>query len=160
AYHSVALCSDGTLVAWGFNRDGELGNNSATNSSIPVLVSASVVLAGKTVTAVAAGLFHSLALCSDGTLTAWGSNSNGKLGNNSTTDSNVPVLVSTNGLGPGERWILAATGPIALHSLALAAKSPPWPGSSTLAATSITGTSATLNGLVNASNNSTTVSFD
>jgi len=41
-----------------------------------------------------AAAFHSLASLPDGTVWAWGSNSNGQLGNGTNTDSNVPVQVS------------------------------------------------------------------
>ena len=43
-------------------------------------------LFGKTVVAVAAGDSHSLALCSDGTVAAWGYNTYGQLGDNATTN--------------------------------------------------------------------------
>ena len=105
-----------------------MGNNSLTVSQVPVAVTATGVLAGKTVIAVAAGEDHSLALCSDGTLAAWGQNGAGQLGNNSLTDSPVPVVVSTAPLAAGERFVAAASGPLANHSLALvaaAAASPP-----------------------------------
>ncbi len=94
---SLALCSDGTLAAWGANASGQLGNNTTTSSSVPVAVSRSGVLLGKLVTSITCGIYHSLALCSDGTLVAWGSNAFGELGNNSTTKSLVPVAVVTTG---------------------------------------------------------------
>ena len=40
---------------------------------------------GKTVVAIAAGDHHSLALCSDGTVAAWGANCLGQLGDNTMT---------------------------------------------------------------------------
>jgi alpha-tubulin suppressor-like RCC1 family protein len=116
-YHSIALCSDGTLAAWGANLSGQLGNGSTTSSSVPVLVDRSGVLKNKTVVAVAAGGVHSLVLCSDGTLAAWGLNSSGQLGNNSTTDRNVPVLVSRTGVLSGKTVIAVAAG--SNHSLAV-----------------------------------------
>jgi len=116
-YHSVAVCSDGTVAAWGYNVDGELGNNSTTNSSIPLLVTQSGVLAGKSVISVAAGSTHSLALCSDGTVAAWGANGTGQLGNNGTTSSSVPVLVDQSGVLAGKTVISIAAG--SYHSLAL-----------------------------------------
>ena len=116
--HSLALCSDGTLVAWGDNSDGELGNNSTTDSSVPVAVDTSGVLSGKTVVAIAAGGFHSLALCSDGTLVAWGDNGFGQLGNNLPgTSSSVPVAINTLGVLAGESVVAIAAG--GFHSLAL-----------------------------------------
>lgn len=54
--HSLAVASDGTVQAWGYNDDGQLN-----------------VPAGLTgVVAVAAGESHSLALKADGTVVAWG----------------------------------------------------------------------------------------
>ena len=96
--HSLALCSDGTLVAWGFNSNGQLGDGTTTQHNAPVAVNTNSgvsALYGKTVVAIAAGQFHSLALCSDGTLVAWGGNISGQLGDNTTIQRNVPVLVST-----------------------------------------------------------------
>ncbi|MDZ4289316.1 MAG: cadherin-like beta sandwich domain-containing protein, partial [Prosthecobacter sp.] len=116
-YHTLALCSDGTMVAWGSNRNGQLGNNSLTDSPVPVAVNTSGVLAGKTVVLVAAGVDHSLALCSDGTLAAWGMNSSGQLGNNSTDPSLVPVAVDRSDVLAGKTVVALAAG--AEHSLAL-----------------------------------------
>ena len=108
--HSLALCSDGTLAAWGNNTSGQLGNGGTTTSNVPVAVTMTGALAGKTVVAVAAGNYHSLALCSDGTLAAWGSNSYGQFGNGSTTSSNVPVAVNTSGVLAGRLVISISAG--------------------------------------------------
>lgn len=115
--HSLALCSDGTLAAWGDNHSGQLGNGNTADSSVPVTVTQSGVLAGKTVVAIAAGAGHSLALCSDGTLAAWGGNSSGQLGNNSKTGSSVPVAVYQSGAIAGKSVVaISASGN---HSLVL-----------------------------------------
>jgi len=108
--HDLALCSDGTVAAWGYNTDGQLGDNSTDNRSIPVPVTFAGAIAGKTVVAVAAGGYHSLALCSDGTVFAWGNNYAGQLGDNSTTDSSVPVEVSTNGILAGKTVVAVSAG--------------------------------------------------
>jgi alpha-tubulin suppressor-like RCC1 family protein len=96
--HDLALCSDGTVVAWGTNTSGQLGNNSQTASSTPVAVNVSPgvsALSGKIVRGISAGESHSLALCTDGTVVAWGNNVSGQLGDNTTTTRLVPVLAST-----------------------------------------------------------------
>src|SRR5947207_12458875 len=87
--HSLALCSDSTVTAWGYNDYGQLGNGNTNTTIVPVQVS---VLSG--ITAIAGGANHSLALKNDGTVWAWGWNLNGQLGNGTTTNSNVPVQVS------------------------------------------------------------------
>lgn len=119
ADHSLALCSDGTVVAWGLNANGQLGNNSTTQSVVPVEVTtASGALFGKTVIAVSAGAGHSLALCTDGTVAAWGLNANGQLGNNSTVQSLIPVAVTTgSGALFGKTVSMISAG--GSHSLAL-----------------------------------------
>ena len=108
--HAVALCSDGTLATWGLNSSGQLGNNSLVDSKVPVAVDRSGILAGKTVVAVTAGGNHSMALCSDGTLATWGANSEGTLGNNSTTPSSVPVAVVRTGVLSGKTITGIASG--------------------------------------------------
>ena len=87
--HSLALLSNGTVMAWGGNRNGQLGDGSTEKSNVPVAVSG---LSG--VTAVAAGGLHSLALLSNGTVMAWGRNYYGQLGDGTTANSDVPVAVS------------------------------------------------------------------
>jgi alpha-tubulin suppressor-like RCC1 family protein len=79
-----------TPWAWGYNLDGELGNGTNVGSATPLQVSG---LGG--VTAIAAGLSHSLAVKSDGTAWAWGFNAYGQLGNGTTTNSSTPVEVSS-----------------------------------------------------------------
>jgi alpha-tubulin suppressor-like RCC1 family protein len=110
--HNLALLPDQTVMAWGFNRNGQLGNgNVGTNSALPVAVRG---LTG--VAAVSAGGQHSLALLKTGHVMSWGSNSNAQLGTGSINppQSAVPVAV-TNLHGV---TALAAGG---FHSLALLA---------------------------------------
>jgi len=118
-YHSLALASDGTVYAWGDNAQGQLGdNNYPTDSDVPVAVDMSGVLSGKTITAVAAGMYHSLVLASDGTVYSWGLNSEGGLGDNSTVRRNAPVAVDTSGVLSGKTITAIAAG--MYHSIALA----------------------------------------
>jgi alpha-tubulin suppressor-like RCC1 family protein len=95
AYHSLALKSDGTVWAWGFNVDGELGNGTEAGSTTPVQV---VGPGGQgyltNVVAIAGADWHSLALKNDGTVWAWGYNEEGQLGINSSGDyRTTPVQV-------------------------------------------------------------------
>ena len=110
ANHSAALCSDGTVVCWGGNTNGELGNGSNTQTNVPVAVTTSGVLLGHTVVAIACGQNHTLALLADGAVAAWGANASKQLGNNSTMPSNVPVLVDASGLLNGKRVVRIAAG--------------------------------------------------
>ena len=112
--HSLAVKLDGTVWSWGYNSTGELGDNTITQSLTPVQVKdqyGTGFLAGYS--SVAAGGHHSYALKSDGTVWAWGLNFYGELGNNSTTNSPIPVQV--NGLAG---CVTVASG--AYHGMAIA----------------------------------------
>jgi alpha-tubulin suppressor-like RCC1 family protein len=91
ARYSLALLSDGTAMAWGEDRAGQLGDGSiARGKEMPVAVSG---LAGAT--AIAAGGEHSLALLGNGSVVAWGEDKDGELGNGTAGEpSDVPVAVS------------------------------------------------------------------
>jgi len=115
--HSLALSSTGQLYTWGLNEYGQLGDSTITNSSVPVAVSAGAIPAGATITQIAAGALHSLALSSTGQLYTWGLNVYGQLGDGTTTNSDVPVAVSAGAIPAGATITQIAAG--ALHSLAL-----------------------------------------
>ena len=107
------------MTAWGYNAYGQLGNGSADGSDVPVAVDQSGVLAGKTVVALAAGAFHNLVLCADGTIAAWGFNNHGQLGTGDTANAHVPVLVDPVGTLAGKQVVQVAAAKY--HSLALGA---------------------------------------
>lgn len=115
--HSVALCSDGTLASWGYNVQGQLGDNRTANSSVPVVVDTSGVLANKTVVAISSGSYHNLALCSDGTVAAWGFNNHGQLGDGTKTIARTPVLVRTDGALAGKQAVAVAAGAYQSYAL-------------------------------------------
>ena len=89
-YHTAATRSDGALFTWGYNNNGQLGQNiAATNVSSPVQVGTS------SWTAVVGGYYHTAAIRSDGALFTWGYNFYGQLGQNTTTNVSSPVQVGT-----------------------------------------------------------------
>jgi alpha-tubulin suppressor-like RCC1 family protein len=91
--YALALLADGTVMAWGSDGYGELGDGgTAWGDDVPAAVTG---LTG--VTAIAAGGHGSLALLNNGTVMAWGGNDFGQLGDGTLTQSDVPVAVS--GLG-------------------------------------------------------------
>ena len=90
--HDLALLSNGTVVAWGDDTYGQLGNGAASandDAETPVPVAS---LSG--VVAVAAGGEHSLALESDGTVEAWGDNEDGQLGDGTKTMASTSVRLT------------------------------------------------------------------
>ncbi|HNX69646.1 MAG TPA: FecR domain-containing protein, partial [Candidatus Omnitrophota bacterium] len=104
--HTLALLANGTVMSWGFNGDGQLGDGTSIERLLPVLVSG---LSG--VTAVAAGISHSLALLSNGTVKSWGRNNKGQLGNGTTNSRNIadtiPGLFNVTAIAAGETHSLA-----------------------------------------------------
>jgi len=88
-FHSCALLSTGAVKCWGYNGNGQLGDGSTTNSSIPVAVSG----LSSGVTAISTGYSHTCALLSTGAVKCWGDNLKGGIGDGSTTNSSIPVAV-------------------------------------------------------------------
>lgn len=120
--HSLAIAADGTVWAWGGEDNGTLGTGALDSSPVPVPVD-STPLGARTITNVAAGFFHSLAVASDGTVWAWGQNFDGQLGNGTFDESPAPVQVDATGWGA--RTITTVTA-CSQHSVALASDGTLW----------------------------------
>jgi uncharacterized repeat protein (TIGR02543 family) len=88
--YSLAIKTDGSLWAWGWNESGRLGVGSTTDKNTPVRI-------GKenNWSQIAAGWAHSFAIKTDGSLWAWGRNEAGILGDGSEEDKHTPVRVGT-----------------------------------------------------------------
>lgn len=103
--HALALLDDGTVVAWGRNGNGEIGDGS-TPDWPPALVAQPVRVltppAGLQVRAISASAGTSFALLSDGSFRAWGGNGGGALGLGSGTTASVlvPTAVNPAGIAP------------------------------------------------------------
>ena len=90
-FHSCALLSDGTVKCWGYNGEGRLGSgmaNADRPTPIPVLVS--LITNARSISA---GMYHTCAVLSDGTVECWGGNTNGQLGDDATANTSIPVRV-------------------------------------------------------------------
>ena len=75
--------------AWGLNSEGQLGDGTHTNRTVPVPVLSNIK-------AIAAGGFHSMALDAGGRVWVWGNNYVGQLGTSDTETSFSPVLMAGN----------------------------------------------------------------
>ena len=88
---TTALGTDGTVWAWGDNDDGQLGS---TPTGVFTVRPANTVGIGSGITQLSAGGAYVLALKSNGTVLAWGSNAFGQLGIGSTSSAAGPVQVA------------------------------------------------------------------
>jgi len=117
--HSLALLADGTVLAWGANGKGELGDGTTAARKTPVAVSGPNAAGSLTdIIAISAGTRYSLALKADGTVWSWGRNDNGQLGDGTTTDRHTPAKAKVT------RATAIAAG--ASHSLALKGDGTVW----------------------------------
>lgn len=92
--HTVAQLGDGTVLAWGWNAYGQLGDGARMDQPAPVTVQASAGVDLTGVIAVSAGFTHTVARLGDGTLRSWGNNLYVQLGSGSAeVDGPLPELV-------------------------------------------------------------------
>ena len=109
----LAIGGNGNLYAWGQNSHGQLGTGDTTERYFPVKID---FPAGVTKwIAVAAGMYHSLAIGDNGNLYTCGINSDGELGFGDTASRNALTLVPFPDGVTG--WKSVAAG--AYHSLAI-----------------------------------------
>lgn len=92
----VVLKTDGTVWTWGHNNYGQIGNGkieavSSPNPTQVLGVNGEGYL--ENIKQISAGAYSGYALTQDGKVLAWGRNTYGQLGNNSTKDSGTPVYV-------------------------------------------------------------------
>lgn len=91
-FHTCALSEDGLMYCWGWNANGQLGDGTTTDRSVPVQVKGA--LTGKTITDIG-GSNNATCAIADGKIYCWGINNNGLTGNGSTSGNTTnPTLVS------------------------------------------------------------------
>ncbi|MFN8489074.1 MAG: cohesin domain-containing protein [Caldilineaceae bacterium] len=108
--HTCALTTSGGVKCWGDNEHGQLGDGTNVDKLTPVDVNG--LTSGAL--AISAGKYHTCALITGGSVKCWGDNEYGQLGDGTSIDKNVPIVVS--GLTSG----IKALGVGAYHTCALA----------------------------------------
>jgi alpha-tubulin suppressor-like RCC1 family protein len=109
--HSCGLTSGGQAYCWGLNSSSQLGDSTTTNRTTPVAVQQP---GGLTFASLTTGSSDTCGLNGSGQAYCWGNNSNGQLGNGTTTATRVPTAVSQ---PVGVTFTLVSAG--AVHTCAL-----------------------------------------
>ncbi len=91
--HSCGVTTAGLALCWGSNSQGQLGDGSTLDKTVPTVVGAGVV-SPTAFNSVQAGGSHSCGLAPNGTAWCWGQNSHGQLGDATKTSRSAPTLVS------------------------------------------------------------------
>lgn len=102
--HTCALLTTGAVKCWGRGDDGQIGDGANGSFLTPTQVTG--LTSG--VTSISTGSRHTCARLSTGTVKCWGNNGDGQLGDGTTTNSNIPVVVS--GLEIGAKAVTAGAG--------------------------------------------------
>jgi alpha-tubulin suppressor-like RCC1 family protein len=111
---SFARNAAGTLHAWGYNSNGQLGFGDTTQRPTPTQLTTPTSVA-----AVATGDYHTIALLDDGSVMAWGNNSYGSVGDGTGVQRTSPVVV------PGLSSVVAV-GAGQYHSVAVTSAGEVW----------------------------------
>lgn len=104
--HTCAILDDGSVSCWGEGTYGQLGNGLQSNRTTPTLTSD--LGAGRSAVALSSGESHTCAILDNGSVSCWGLNNHGQLGNGGTVDRSAPT--PTESLGVGRTAIALSSG--------------------------------------------------
>ncbi|KAL0478072.1 ultraviolet-B receptor UVR8 [Acrasis kona] len=106
AYHCILLTSSGDLVGYGSNSYGQLGLGFVSNVQVSP---AHINLLNESVSLVACGDYHTIALTSSGRVMTFGDNDDGQLGLGSIKSQNRPTFIESS-IMAGKFFVNAAAG--------------------------------------------------
>ena len=94
--HTCAILDNGAVSCWGMGSYGALGNGAVSSQYTPTLTSS--LGANRTAVAISSGYRHNCAILDNGSVSCWGWNNVGQLGNGGNTNQNTPQIINL-GLG-------------------------------------------------------------
>ena len=111
--HVCAILDDGSVSCWGWNDYGQLGDGTTTAQNTPTQTSS--LGEGRTAVVISTAQYHTCAILDDGSVSCWGKNTNGQLGDGTTIDRNTPTQTSS--LGEGRTAVALDVG--SFHTCAI-----------------------------------------
>lgn len=90
SWHSLMIDENDKVWCWGRNKNGMLGDNSITDSNVPIQLEIENILD------IGAGCFQSMAIDKDDNILVWGSNWNGQLGIGNSNMQLTPTISNIN----------------------------------------------------------------
>lgn len=124
---SGVLLANGHYYDWGYNREGQLGDGTTVNRSVPV----EVALPSRAVDVSQGGSTprngQTLALLQNGSIWDWGANRTGQLGDGTTRGSDRPLLVT---FPRPTHWVSVCSGGYSSYALGNTGQAWAWGGNS------------------------------
>ena len=109
--HSCAVLDNGSVYCWGYNSFGQIGDGTTSTRATPTFTHLTYP---RIAVGVAGGGDHSCAMLDNGSVECWGSNSNGQIGDGTTTDRHIPTHI------PGVNGVRVVTLSLGMaHSCAI-----------------------------------------
>ena len=105
-YHTCAILDNGSVSCWGNNGNGQLGDGTYFDRNTPAQTAS--LGEGRTAVALAAGGWHTCAILDNGSVSCWGQNSYGMVGDG--TDTNRLTPTQTSSLGEGRTAVAITAG--------------------------------------------------
>ena len=87
--HSIVLNTSGTILSFGYNQHGQLGDDTMIDHLVPA-----PVFGEHDFVKIDTRYYHSIALQNDGSVWTWGWNAKGQLGDGQTTDQFAPIQIT------------------------------------------------------------------
>jgi alpha-tubulin suppressor-like RCC1 family protein len=117
--HTCAILDDGSVSCWGMNNDGQIGDGTTSDRDTPTQTSS--LGENRTAVAISAGGSHTCAILDDGSVSCWGANLRGQLGDGTNSDRDAPT--QTDGLDnlsfPGDNLTAIAISAGGAHTCAI-----------------------------------------
>jgi alpha-tubulin suppressor-like RCC1 family protein len=105
------------VYTWGANFNGQLGDGTTTNRSVPTLINFNGLQVGETIQTLVSGQLHSLAITTNGRVYTWGNGGSGQIGDGANSNRSSPTLINFTGLQVGETIQKVSGG--AYHSISV-----------------------------------------